>query len=433
LIRVFKGLMLDMLMDTRRAPEWTPGTGGFSVVRSAGGFWAMKVTKMTGGGRNLPWKLDGYFAGRRVRRFFATRGEADGEMRRLSADRAATGSEGERLSPRERMELADLRDEVAAAGGSLREAVAYWLEHAAAPQVRMSLEDLLEAALARKDGEGKSARYLGQLRSSVGQLCRWRGMGGRWAHELTRREVEAWVEGNGWASKTRRNYLIDVRTVLEYGRSMGVVRVNATDGMVLPSGVADGEVAILSTREAARLVALARPRAGREDRDGALLVYVVLGLFAGLRPERELGLLRLGALDLEGGTVVVNAGSAKSRSRRVVDLSPPAVALLRMGRASLVEYWRARGFNGAEAEMGVVPRNCRRRWESLRESAGLLDGWVGDVMRHSFASYHLAVWENEGRLKAQMGHAAGSEVLWQHYRARVTRREAERFWRIGGR
>jgi integrase len=156
-----------------------------------------------------------------------------------------------------------------------------------------------------------------------------------------------------------------------------------------------------------------------------------------------MGMMTLGALDLDGGTVVVNAGTAKSRSRRVVDLSPNAVALLRLGVPELESYWQAQGWNGRREEMPLCPRNFRKRWEALRKAAGFSEEglrgsgvqvlrWEPDVMRHSFASYHLALSENENRLKAQMGHAKDSEVLWQHYRARVTRREAERFWRIGG-
>jgi integrase len=182
--------------------------------------------------------------------------------------------------------------------------------------------------------------------------------------------------------------------------------------MPLPSGVSTEEVGVLSVRDAARLVALARPCA-RRGRDGLLLGYVALGLFAGLRPERELGLVRLDGINLEEGTVVVDAGSAKSRSRRVVDVPGNAVALLRIA----VPLLRAAGLSG------VVPRNFRKRWAALRGAAGLLEDWPADGMRHSYASYHFAMWQNEHLLKAQMGHAAGSEVLWQHYRARVARAE----------
>jgi integrase len=406
----------------------------------------MKVTKVAGD-RKAPWKVDGYFGGRRVRRFFRTEREARAEAALLSGERAEAGPAGDRLSPGERIELAALRDRVAEAGGSMAEAVAFWLRHAAPPARPMRMDELLEDAIATKGREGKSDRYLTQLRSAVGQLCRWEGIGGTWAHELTTERIRAWAEGNGWAGKTRRNYLIDVRTVFEHGKRIGAVRSNATDGIPLPADSGADEVPVLSPREAMRLVVAAGGRgrgrgtrgegsreegtrgegsrveggfvsrweAGREERM-ALLPYVVLGLFAGLRPERELGLLWWDRVDLEEGVVIVDGRTAKSRARRVVDLAPNAVALLK----------RCEGREGP-----VCPRNLRKRFEALRRAAGLLEGWRGDVMRHSFASYVYARDQDEARLKAQMGHSQDSATLWRHYRRRVSRREAERFWGIG--
>lgn len=379
----------------------------------------MKISKVKEEGRRLPWKLDGYFGGRRVRRFFRSQAEAAAELRRLTTERGETGPMADRLSPRERIVLAELRDEVSRAGGTMEEAVAFWLAHAAPPSRPLKLWDLLEDAVEVKEREGKSDRYLTQLRSSVGQLCRWKGMGERWAHEVTGDAVREWAEGNGWAGKTRRNYLIDVRTILEHGKRVGAVRRNATDGIPLPPVEAEGEVPVLSVREVARLIVRCLPNRrgrfkGREYED--LLGYVVLGCFAGLRPERELGLLTWDRIDLEEGVVIVDGRNAKSRSRRVVDLAPNAVALLK----------RCEGREGK-----VCPKNLRKRWERLREECGMLERWEPDVMRHSFASYHYARDQDEARLKAQMGHSRDSETLWKHYRRRVLRRDAERFWGMG--
>lgn len=394
----------------------------------------MKITRDKDVRRKLRWRLDGYFGGKRVRRFFRTEREAEAELRRLSGERRETGALADRLSPGERVVLAELRDRVEAAGGTMAEAVGFWLAHAAPPGRPMRLWDLMEAAIDGKEGEGKSGKYLTQLRCSVGQLCRWEGLGDGWAHEVTGEAVARWSEGNGWAGKTRRNYLINVRTVFEWGKGAGVVRCNPTDGLALPPDSGENEVPVLSPMEVARLVVRCLPGrrgrfAGREY--GDLLGYVVLGCFAGLRPERELGLLTWNRVDLDEGVVVVDGPTTKSRSRRVVDLSPGAVALLKesfkfeVSSLKLGEVW--------DGSRRVCPRNLRGRWERLRRECGLWEGWGNDVMRHSFASYHFAKWQDEALLKAQLGHSRESETLWRHYRRRVSRKEAERFWGIGSR
>jgi integrase len=42
---------------------------------------------------------------------------------------------------------------------------------------------------------------------------------------------------------------------------------------------------------------------------------------------------------------------------------------------------------------------------------------------------HYAMWQDEAKLQAQMGHESAN-MLHQHYRALKTRREAERFWAL---
>jgi hypothetical protein len=42
---------------------------------------------------------------------------------------------------------------------------------------------------------------------------------------------------------------------------------------------------------------------------------------------------------------------------------------------------------------------------------------------------HYAMWQDEAKLQAQMGHES-AKMLHQHYRALKTRKEAERFWAL---
>ena len=50
-------------------------------------------------------------------------------------------------------------------------------------------------------------------------------------------------------------------------------------------------------------------------------------------------------------------------------------------------------------------------------------------MRHSFASYRLAECEDAAKVALELGHA-NTKMLFAHYRAMVTRAEAENFWKI---
>ena len=50
-------------------------------------------------------------------------------------------------------------------------------------------------------------------------------------------------------------------------------------------------------------------------------------------------------------------------------------------------------------------------------------------MRHSYASYHFAMYCDVGLTAKNLGHP-NPTLLWKDYNNAVTRSEAERFWEI---
>ena len=65
----------------------------------------------------------------------------------------------------------------------------------------------------------------------------------------------------------------------------------------------------------------------------------------------------------------------------------------------------------------------------LRESAMVaakIKTWPVDVLRHSFASYRLAMHDNAAKTALEMGHT-GTVMLFQHYR-NLAKPEAAREW-----
>src|SRR5262249_59596050 len=70
----------------------------------------------------------------------------------------------------------------------------------------------------------------------------------------------------------------------------------------------------------------------------------------------------------------------------------------------------------------------RQLFEEVRKAAGI-DQWPDNALRHSFASYHVAKFRDAKGLALEMGHT-DSGMLFNHYRALVRPREAERYWNI---
>ena len=61
--------------------------------------------------------------------------------------------------------------------------------------------------------------------------------------------------------------------------------------------------------------------------------------------------------------------------------------------------------------------------------SGLGRDWPHDAMRHSYASYHFAMYRDAGLTAKNLGHP-NPTLLRKDYNNAVTRAEAEEFWSI---
>ena len=63
-----------------------------------------------------------------------------------------------------------------------------------------------------------------------------------------------------------------------------------------------------------------------------------------------------------------------------------------------------------------------------RQEAGLKSSWSNDVLRHTYASYHVARYERKDRTALMMGHSV--KILDRHYRKPLHRSHVAEFWRV---
>jgi integrase len=242
-------------------------------------------------------------------------------------------------------------------------------------------------------------------------------------HELTAADVAGWLDAQGWAPRSWNGALGFVRTFLSWCMrpGQGFTARNVAVGMEMRPEVVAGEIGTLSVVECEAM--LSRARAEALERGGVawkMLAFVVIGLFGGLR-RAEMERLVREDLNLEEGTVIVRAANAKTRQRRVVELSENARLWLRRPEG------RTTNEEGRAGER-VCPANLKKLWPVFWKGCGLTE-WRNNALRHTFASMHLAMHGDEARLQTMMGHESGP-MLHRHYKALVTRKEAEAFWAI---
>ncbi len=353
------------------------------------------------------WVLDlGVVEGRRQRRQFATRDDADRALKVAKGLKKRMGESGLGASPVELAEFMALRDRCAQAGCTLTEAVSYYLSHGARLLKPVLLAELVESFVWAKAEQAVAARTLQTYRSVLRGLAKMYPL--RQAHELTRGEIEGWLGSQGWEARTRNGALGHVRTLLSWGRDQGHL-VNDPAAGIASRTEAVEEIGTLTVAQAERLLraALKQPR---------MMGYVVLGLFGGLR-RAEIERLKWDAINLDEGTVIVGAKLSKTRTRRVVDLTENARAWL-----------RAAGDEIRGKSKHVSPANLKDLWPEFWPKAGLAV-WPNNALRHTFASMHYAHHQDESKLQAQMGHES-ARMLHQHYRALKSKTEAAAFWAL---
>ena len=195
------------------------------------------------------------------------------------------------------------------------------------------------------------------------------------------------------------------------------------------------EVSILSPKDAEEVLRRAEKHAP------ALVPYLAIGLFAGLRPMNELRGLDWRDIDLAGGNITVRRASSKTNRARLVPISPNLRAWLETvppSRRTGSIYYSRRLLDwiaGKEprqdrriAEPGKIKRAAKKKGKKTRMEFEPIP-WGQDILRHTRTSFRLAQTKNAPMVAEEGGHTP--TIMRQHYANRTIRAaEVEAFWNI---
>ena len=334
------------------------------------------------------------------RRFFGSdKVAAKAFARQLTESRGAVAQEFLKLPPAEQSVLLNLLREFSVA--DLVAAMKGFQARRAGAAVELRV--VLNECLAAKAKAGLRRHYLAQLRCSCGSFVAAMTVAGKAAaDDVAVADVAGWLNGNGWAAKTRSGYLKDVQTFYKFAVKNGYAMTNPAAAVELPKVDYKGK-SILAAADWARILRVV------QEHDAGLVGWLCPILFGGLRAAES---RRATAENFKGGVIDLDAGGqTKLNVRRAVKVSPQLRAWLKV--------------DGVALGGGV---NFKRRWERLwrrPELAGIQ--WSKNCHRHSFCSYALEQWGAPTTARA----ANHSEVtLFQHYANKVSRAEAKAFFRL---
>jgi len=194
------------------------------------------------------------------------------------------------------------------------------------------------------------------------------------------------------------------------------VREDVTAGMSFRQPGRKGDVEFLSVDNAAAIL-----DGCREHRHALALM-----LFAGIRPEEMRGEnkppLEWDCIDRHGRIVRIPGSVAKTRQPRVLERLPD-------------NLWA--WLDDGPSEGPVCSINIRSLVVHAQRAAGfrrgdgrVLQKWPHDAMRHSFATYHVALFADPGRTALLLGHEGAPSMLYRHYRGLTTQVQGEAYFAI---
>ena len=152
-----------------------------------------------------------------------------------------------------------------------------------------------------------------------------------------------------------------------------------------------------------------------EKRAPRLIHFMTLGLFAGIRPIESLRLTSSN-INLNTGYIHLDAGITKSHSykERVVPIN------------ETLKAW----FKAYPYEEKPIPVSDICYIDKVLKESAEKDHWsrTHDNLRHSFCTYQFALTGNSAETAMICGHSEAIEM--KHYRGRVTKEEAQRYFGI---
>jgi integrase len=342
--------------------------------------------------------------GKRSRQFFEAKKDAETFAQQKNIELLSGGQEAAGFPAALRIMASEAAKQLSPFGKSITDAVEFYLPHLQATNRSCDLKKLASELIETKRKDGASERYLGDLRSRLGQFAN--AFQGVTVADVTSTAVDEWLRALEVGPTTRNNFRRVLIVAFNFARTRGYCTTNPAkeSSKAKEIKVAAG---VLTVQQAADLLSHAPAK---------LLPSIALGLFAGLRPESEGLQLDWSHIDFGDKTINVEPDKTKvDSSARYVDMSDNLIVWLlpfrkRKGAVfpPLGEYYKLLG--------------------EARTAAGIRN-WPHDALRHSFGSYHYGSHQSAAHTQSQMGHTS-PQIFFKHYRKPMKKRIADGFWKI---
>lgn len=264
--------------------------------------------------------------------------------------------------------------------------------------------DIVKSLLESLEAQGRSERHRVDIHSRLKRAAKaFRGN----IAQITSTDIETWLKTIKARGRTWNNYRGAFCTLFSYARGKGMLpRGQKTEAELVARATENtGEIGIYTPTSLQNLLSVTEER---------FVPFVALGAFAGIRTA-EIRRMDWRDIRMDDGHIIMTRGKTKTAQRRIIPIQPCL-------REWLEPY--------VQPEGPVAPV-YRRDGTFLRAfRKGLPEGTklVHNGLRHSYASYRLAVIKSAEQVALEMGNSP--RKLFSNYRELVTEAQAKAYFSI---
>jgi integrase len=277
--------------------------------------------------------------------------------------------------------------------GTLRQAVEFYLHNSIRPDMQRTVAQVMEEFVASKRANGCSQVYIDD--------CTWRLR--RFVRDfqvpishICTKDIEEWLGKLSTSLVTRNDFRRLIITLFNFARRRGYLpRDRETEARWLEKPrLKSKPIQIFMPQELGELLAVA---------EGQPKLAIALGAFTGIR-SAELLRLRWENFNWEEQVVDLGCDQTKTASRRLVPILEPLrawIAPFVNREGSVLGY--SLPVCLAEAFATTAKKADKARKERDPDAPDLK--WKANGLRHSFASYRLAMIEDVAKVSLEMGNS----------------------------
>jgi integrase len=357
----------------------------------------------------VSWRVDGRLHGVRIRRNFKLKEEAAGEKAALEIKAEQNTSGMRSITTRLTAEQAREAEAVFQRLEGRDRPLAFYVDFALATyrdpiHDRTVAEATSEYLALRASDESQGNLSLGLELRALEAAFR-----GKTVSQLTPDALVAFLKRGLPSKKTYNNRRGLVGPFLKHCVLKDWIATNPVDKVPHFRGVGHrrGSAPTLSAVQCAEIMEWAET-----ERQGALVPFIALCLFAGIRPDPyvgEISKLECKHVRLDTGVILIEPEVSKVRMKRAVAIQPNLAAWLTA--YPLDRY-------------PIMPRGFRRLRLRFRKRFNLSH----DILRHTFVSMFVARFRSMGEAALQAGNS--ESIIRKHYLDLKSPAEAEQFFNI---